>query len=122
MLFTKLKDISETALQTAVNDCVISVPSYFTQTERQALLDASRIAGLNVLRLFNETTATALCYGIYKQDLPVAEAPPRNIVFVDCGAFHKGKLKVSITKSVIKRLKLLCHLKILNYIIFTLLY
>jgi len=105
MLFTKLKDISETALQTAVNDCVISVPSYFTQAERQALLDASRIAGLNCLRLFNETTATALCYGIYKQDLPATDAAPRNIVFVDCGnaslqvsvcAFHKSKLKVSI--------------------------
>ncbi|KAK2579751.1 hypothetical protein KPH14_011092 [Odynerus spinipes] len=103
MLFTKLKDTSETALQTAVNDCVISVPSYYTQAERQALLDAARIAGLNVLRLFNETTATALCYGIYKQDLPAPEAPPRNVVFVDCGyatlqvcicAFHKGKLKV----------------------------
>lgn len=103
MLFTKLKDISETALQTVVNDCVISVPSYFTQNERQALLDAARIAGLNVLRLFNETTATALCYGIYKQDLPAVEAPPRNVVFVDAGyaslqvsvcAFHKGKLKV----------------------------
>lgn len=103
MLFTKLKDISETALQTAVNDCVISVPSYFTQAERQSLLDAARIAGLNILRLFNETTATALCYGIYKQDLPAADGPPRNIVFVDCGnaslqvsvcAFHKGKLKM----------------------------
>ncbi|XP_043803060.1 heat shock 70 kDa protein 4 isoform X1 [Apis laboriosa] len=103
MLFTKLKDISETALQTIVNDCVISVPSYFTQAERQALLDAARIAGLNVLRLFNETTATALCYGIYKQDLPAPETPPRNVVFVDCGyaslqvsicAFHKGKLKM----------------------------
>ena len=103
MLFTKLKDISETALQTVINDCVISVPSYFTQSERQALLDAARIAGLNVLRLFNETTATALCYGIYKQDLPAPDAPPRNVVFVDCGyaslqvsicAFHKGKLKM----------------------------
>ncbi|KAL0107035.1 hypothetical protein PUN28_015529 [Cardiocondyla obscurior] len=103
MLFTKLKDVSETALQTAVNDCVISVPSYFTQAERQALLDAAKIAGFHVLRLFNETTATALCYGIYKQDLPGTEAPPRNIVFVDCGnaslqvsvcAFHKGKLKM----------------------------
>ncbi|KAK0166618.1 hypothetical protein PV327_004110 [Microctonus hyperodae] len=103
MLFTKLKEISETALQTIVNDCVISVPSYFTQAERHALLDAARIAGLNVLRLFNETTATALCYGIYKQDLPPLEAPPRNVVFVDCGfaslqvsvcAFHKGKLKM----------------------------
>ncbi|XP_011304595.1 97 kDa heat shock protein isoform X2 [Fopius arisanus] len=103
MLFTKLKEISETALQTAVNDCVISVPSYFTQSERLALFDAARIAGLNVLRLFNETAATALCYGIYKQDLPAPEAPPRNVVFVDCGyaslqvsiaAFHKGKLKM----------------------------
>ncbi|XP_012138186.1 heat shock protein 70Cb isoform X2 [Megachile rotundata] len=103
MLFTKLKDISETALQTIVNDCVISVPSYYTQAERQALLDAARIAGLNVLRLFNETTATALCYGIYKQDLPSPDAPPRNVVFVDCGyaslqvcicTFHKGKLKM----------------------------
>ncbi|XP_015429034.1 PREDICTED: 97 kDa heat shock protein isoform X2 [Dufourea novaeangliae] len=103
MLFTKLKDISETALQTVINDCVISVPSYYTQSERQALLDAARIAGLNVLRLFNETTATALCYGIYKQDLPAPTATPRNVVFVDCGyaslqvsicAFHKGKLKM----------------------------
>ncbi|XP_076375782.1 heat shock protein 70Cb isoform X2 [Megalopta genalis] len=103
MLFTKLKDISETALQTVINDCVISVPSYYTQAERMALLDAARIAGLNVLRLFNETTATALCYGIYKQDLPATEAPPRNVVFVDCGyaslqvcicAFHKGKLQM----------------------------
>jgi molecular chaperone DnaK (HSP70) len=51
----------------------------------------------------NETTATALAYGIYKQDLPAPEEKPRNVVFVDCGhaslqvsacAFHKGKLKV----------------------------
>lgn len=108
MLFTKLKDISENALQTAINDCVISVPSYFTQAERQALLDSARIAGLNVLRLFNETTATALCYGIYKQDLPGSDMPPRNVVFVDCGyatlqvsvcAFHKGKLKMLASAS-----------------------
>ncbi|CAD1476099.1 unnamed protein product [Heterotrigona itama] len=108
MLFTKLKGISETALQTIVNDCVISVPLYFTQAERQALLDAARIAGLNVLRLFNETTATALCYGIYKQDLPAPDAPPRHVVFVDCGyaslqvsicAFHKGKLKMIASSS-----------------------
>lgn len=81
------------------------VPSYFTNAERKALLDAAAIAGLNVLRLFNETTATALAYGIYKQDLPAPEDKPRNVVFVDCGhaslqvsacAFHKGKLKASI--------------------------
>lgn len=41
--------------------------------------------GLNVLRLMNETTATALAYGIYKQDLPAPEEKPRNVVFVDFG-------------------------------------
>lgn len=56
---------------------------------------------MNVLRLLNETTATALSYGFYKQDLP--EDKPRNVIFVDCGhaslqvsacAFTKGKLKM----------------------------
>lgn len=103
MLLTKLKEISEISLKTKVNDCVISVPSYFTNAERKALLDSAAIAGLNVLRLFNETTATALSYGIYKQDLPNPEEKPRNVVFVDCGytslqvfacAFNKGKLKM----------------------------
>lgn len=81
------------------------VPAFFTNAERKALLDAAAIAGLNVLRLFNETTATALAYGIYKQDLPGTEEKPRNVIFIDCGhsslqvsacAFHKGKLKVLI--------------------------
>lgn len=51
----------------------------------------------------NESTATALSYGIYKQDLPNPDEKPRNVIFVDCGhsslqvsacAFNKGKLKV----------------------------
>ncbi|XP_055908529.1 heat shock 70 kDa protein 4 isoform X2 [Eupeodes corollae] len=101
MLFTKLKETSTSALQAQVNDCVIACPIYYTNAERKALLDAASIAGLNVLRLMNETTATALSYGFYKQDLP--EDKPRNVVFVDCGhsalqvsvcAFTKGKLKM----------------------------
>lgn len=61
-----------------------------------------------MLRLMNETTATALAYGIYKQDLPAPEEKPRNVVFVDVGqaalqasicAFHKGKLRVLATAS-----------------------
>ncbi|RZF35699.1 hypothetical protein LSTR_LSTR009567 [Laodelphax striatellus] len=108
MFFTKLKDTSEIALKTKVNDCVISVPSFFTDAERRALLDAAAIAGLNVLRLMNETTATALAYGIYKEDLPAPEEKPRNVIFVDCGysslqvsacAFHKGKLKMLASAS-----------------------
>ena len=67
MLFTKLKETADAALQTKVKDCVISVPVYYTDSERRAMLDAAAIAGLNVLKLMNDTTATALAYGIYKQ-------------------------------------------------------
>merc|ERR1711962_562889 len=102
-LFTKLKDIGENALGTKVNDVVISCPSYFTDAERRALLDSAKMAGLNVLRLMNDTTATALAYGIYKQDLPETDKPARNVVFVDAGhtgtqvaacSFNKGKLNM----------------------------
>lgn len=88
MLFTKLKATAENALGTKVKDVVISCPCYFTDRERRALLDAAAIAGLNVLRLLNDTTATALAYGIYKQDLPAPEEKARNVVFVDVG--HSG--------------------------------
>ena len=101
MLFTKLRETAETALQNKVKDVVVSVPIYYTDCERRALLDAATIAGLNVLKLMNDTTATALAYGIYKQDLPPPEEKARNVVFVDCGhrgiqvatsSFNKGKL------------------------------
>merc|ERR1711944_154095 len=101
MLFTKLKDTAEEALKTKVKDIVISTPAYFVDSERRALLDAASIAGLNVLKLMNDTTATALAYGIYKQDLPAPEEKARNVIFVDCGhvgvrvaaaSFNKGKL------------------------------
>merc|ERR1719259_451772 len=101
MLFTKLKTTAEEALNAKVKDVVISCPSYFTDCERRGLLDAAYMAGLNVLKLMNDTTATALSYGIYKQDLPAPEEKPRNVVFVDAGhsgiqvsacSFTKGKL------------------------------
>lgn len=103
MLFTKLKDTSAAALQTQINDCVITVPFYYTNAERKALLDAAQIAGLNVLRLMNETSATALSYGFYRTDLPAENEKSRNVIFVDCGhssiqvsacAFNKSKLKM----------------------------
>lgn len=104
MLLTKLKLISETELSTKVTDCVVSVPSYYTDRQRRAMLDAVAMAGLNCLRFMNDTTAVALAYGIYKQDLPSDK--PRNVVFVDMGhsslqvsacAFLKGQLKVLAT-------------------------
>uniref|UniRef100_H2ZJ34 Uncharacterized protein n=1 Tax=Ciona savignyi TaxID=51511 RepID=H2ZJ34_CIOSA len=106
MLLTKLRSITEVNLKKPVQDCVLSVPSFFSEVQRRNLLAAARIANLNCLRLFNDTTAVALAYGIYKQDLPAAEEKPRIIIFVDMGhsslqvaavAFNKGKLKVLAT-------------------------
>nr|XP_043905752.1 heat shock 70 kDa protein 4-like [Solea senegalensis] len=106
MLLTKLKETAESALKKPVADCVVSVPCYYTDAERRSVVDAAQIAGLNCLRLMNETTAVALAYGIYKQDLPAPEEKARNVVFVDVGhsgfqtsvcAFNKGKLKVLAT-------------------------
>ncbi|XP_055014962.1 heat shock 70 kDa protein 4b [Boleophthalmus pectinirostris] len=106
MLLTKLKETAESALKKPVADCVVSVPCYYTDAERRSVVDAAQIAGLNCLRLMNETTAVALAYGIYKQDLPAPEEKPRNVVFVDLGhsgfqtsicSFNKGKLKVLAT-------------------------
>ncbi|XP_035290134.1 heat shock 70 kDa protein 4a [Anguilla anguilla] len=103
MLLTKLKETAESAMKKPVADCVISVPCFYTDAERRSVIDAAQIAGLNCLRLMNETTAVALAYGIYKQDLPAPEEKPRIVVFVDVGhsayqvsvcAFNKGKLKI----------------------------
>ncbi|KAM6386632.1 heat shock protein 105 kDa isoform 7-T9 [Alca torda] len=108
MLLTKLKETAESNLKKPVTDCVISVPSFFTDAERRSLLDAAQIVGLNCLRLMNDMTAgmwlyavgdslqialmipdacfaVALSYGIYKQDLPAPEEKPRIVVFVDMG-------------------------------------
>ncbi|KRX40247.1 Heat shock 70 kDa protein 4L [Trichinella sp. T9] len=103
-LLHKLRLISEDFLQAKVSDCVISVPCFWTDVQRRALLDASKIAELNCLKLMNETTAVALAYGIYKQEiLPADNENPQCVVFIDMGysstqvcacAFNKGKLKM----------------------------
>jgi len=88
-----------------ITDCVMTVPVYWTQAQREAALAAADIAGVSCLRLLHETTASALAYGIYKTDLPEGgdDAAPINVAFVDAGAssfqvsivaFKKGQLKV----------------------------
>jgi len=74
MVLTKLKQMAEGYLGTAVTEAVISVPAYFSDQQRQATKDAGAIAGLNVLRIINEPTAAALAYGMDKkhQDQKIA--------------------------------------------------
>mgnify|MGYP002520742388 CR=1 FL=1 len=66
MILTKLKNDAESYLGQKVTQAVITVPAYFTDSQRQATKDAGKIAGLDVLRIINEPTAAALAYGLDK--------------------------------------------------------
>ncbi|KAI7652900.1 Heat shock protein, partial [Hortaea werneckii] len=106
MFLTRAKQTASAELRLPVNDMVISVPAWYSDHQRRAILDAAEIAGIKVLRLVNETTATALGYGITKLELPGPEEKPRRTMFVDIGhsnytasicEFRKGELKVVST-------------------------
>jgi molecular chaperone DnaK len=63
----KLRKSAEAYLNQTIDDAVVTVPAYFNDSQRQATKDAGRIAGLNVLRIINEPTASALAYGLDKK-------------------------------------------------------
>ena len=67
MILQKLKADAEAYLGQPVNQAVITVPAYFSDSQRQATKDAGKIAGLEVLRIINEPTAAALAYGVDKE-------------------------------------------------------
>jgi chaperone protein DnaK len=67
MILQKLKADAESYLGGKITDAVVTVPAYFNDSQRQATKDAGAIAGLNVLRIINEPTASSLAYGIDKR-------------------------------------------------------
>jgi molecular chaperone DnaK len=87
MILQKIKMDVESYLGEKVEDAVITVPAYFTDSQRQATKDAGKIAGLNVKRIINEPTAAALAYGMDK------EAGQHKIMVFDLGG---GTFDVSI--------------------------
>jgi len=87
MVLTKLKKDAESYLGGTVTDAVITVPAYFSDSQRQATKDAGKIAGLNVLRIINEPTAAALSYGLDK------EGKTQKVIIYDLGG---GTFDVSI--------------------------
>ncbi|MDR0821753.1 MAG: molecular chaperone DnaK [Oscillospiraceae bacterium] len=86
MILQKLKKDAEGYLGETVTDAVITVPAYFTDSQRQATKDAGQIAGLNVQRIINEPTAAALAYGMNKEQ-------EQKIVVYDLGG---GTFDVSV--------------------------
>lgn len=101
MFLGKLKEITHAEVKNNAMDIVLSVPPYYNDRQRRALLDAAEIAQVRCIRLANENLASALAYGMPKFDLP--EDNPRHVCFVDVGesaysvtiiAFKKGQLEV----------------------------
>nr|CAD2182150.1 unnamed protein product [Meloidogyne enterolobii] len=88
MVLTKMKETAEAFLGQTVKDAVITVPSYFNDSQRQATKDAGAISGLNVLRIINEPTAAAITYGFDKKG-----QGERNVLIFDLGG---GTFDVSI--------------------------
>ncbi len=88
MILTKLKNDAEAYLGEKVSQAVITVPAYFSDSQRQATKDAGKIAGLEVLRIINEPTAASLAYGLDK-----AENKNQKILVYDLGG---GTFDVSL--------------------------
>jgi len=98
MLFQKLRVIAETDTNDhSVCSGVISVPGYYTEEQRRAVIQACEIANISVLRLITEASATAIVYGIYSEELK--EKEPINVVFVDFGHASTSISVISFTKS-----------------------
>jgi heat shock protein 4 len=106
MFLSKIKTTAAAELKLPVKEIVMSVPAWFTDIQRRSLMDAAEIAGLQLLRLINDTTAAALGWGITKLDLPTGDEKPKRVAFVDIGhseytcsivEFKKGELSVKAT-------------------------
>lgn len=84
MILEKMKTIAESSTNSTIKDCVITVPAYFNDAQRQATKDAGVIAGLNVLRIINEPTAAAIAYGLDK----MSKDDDKNVLVFDFGGKH----------------------------------
>ncbi|KAL4448440.1 hypothetical protein ABPG75_005659 [Micractinium tetrahymenae] len=89
MVLGKMRDVASARLGEPVTKAVITVPAYFTDSQRQATKDAGAIAGLEVLRIINEPTAAAIAYGLDK----ASQDEGRNVLIFDLGG---GTFDVSL--------------------------
>ncbi|GES79580.1 heat shock protein HSS1 [Rhizophagus clarus] len=88
MILLKMKDIAEAFLGESVKNVVITVPNYFNSLQRQAIVDASTIAGLNALRIINSPSAAAIAYELDRKPTGL-----RNVLVFDLGG---GTCNVSL--------------------------
>ncbi|KAK3029705.1 hypothetical protein RJ639_039114 [Escallonia herrerae] len=90
MVLVKMREIAEAFLGSNIKNAVITVPAYFSDSQRQATKDAGAIAGLNVTRIINEPTAAAIAYGFLQKE---SIAGAKNVLVFDLGG---GTFDVSL--------------------------
>ncbi|XP_036049274.1 hypoxia up-regulated protein 1 isoform X1 [Onychomys torridus] len=84
MVLNYSRSLAEDFAEQPIKDAVITVPAFFNQAERRAVLQAAQMAGLKVLQLINDNTATALSYGVFRRkDI---NATAQNVMFYDMGS------------------------------------
>ncbi len=103
-ILSYMKKIAESYLQQEVKDAVITVPVYFNEIQRQAIRDAGKLAGLNVLRIINEPTSAAIAFGLNNPDIN-----GKYVLIFDLGGgtfdvsillINKDNIDVIITKGI----------------------
>ncbi|KAJ1701361.1 hypothetical protein LUZ63_001140 [Rhynchospora breviuscula] len=99
MILLKMKEVAETYLATPVKNAIVTVPAYFSDSQRQATKNAGTIAGLNVIRIMDEPTAAAIAYGFDKITVDAnfekktVDANKKNVLVFDLGG---GTFDVSL--------------------------
>ncbi|XP_002162294.2 hypoxia up-regulated protein 1 isoform X1 [Hydra vulgaris] len=100
MILNSTRQIAENFADHPMKDCVLTVPVFFTQAERRALLDAANMTGLNVLQLINDNTAVALNYGIFRASS--FNETEKHVMFFDMGASHTTATIVAYSTTKVK--------------------
>lgn len=100
MLFSKLRATAEGNTKVKVRDVVVSVPGWFNEAQRRALLDAIHLGGMTPLRIVNDLAAVSLSWGFFKTDLD--EKVPQKIMFIDIGQHAMSIAITEFTKSQAK--------------------
>ncbi|PRQ23628.1 putative Heat shock protein 70 family [Rosa chinensis] len=97
MVLLKMREIAEAYLGTTIKNVVVTVPAYFSDSQRQATKDAGVIAGMNVMRIINEPTAAAIAYGLDKKDSTLGG---KNVLVIDLGGEWSTILYKSLRGSI----------------------
>ncbi|KAK8306779.1 hypothetical protein V6Z12_D03G150400 [Gossypium hirsutum] len=93
MVLTKMREIAEAYLSSSIKNAVVTVPTYFNDSQRQAMKDVGIIVGLNVMRIINEPTTLVIAYGLDKKARSFGE---KNVFIFDLdgGTFDVSLLKI----------------------------